>query len=136
MLTAYRIAYGVVLAVFLGNVVMRISERPPASTSLLLGVAGVLLLAILGLLVRFSRTQPTVFWLLVLGWEVLFVWYAWFSPAAPFMFHEAHTLDAGVAAGEGTVHHVKSGVLFGVLFAWFLSLPLARMTRKARAGGV
>jgi hypothetical protein len=134
MLTAYRIAYGLILAAFLGNMVMRISDQPPASTSLLFAIAGLLLLAIFGLVVRFSRIQPTVFWLLVLGWEVLFVWSAWFSPAAPFVFHEAHTLDAGAAARESTIHYVKSGALFGLLFAWFLSLPLAR-TWKGRADG-
>jgi hypothetical protein len=136
MLTAYRIAYGLVLAIFLGNVLIRAGERPSATTFLLLVVAAVLLLSICGLLVRFSRIQPMTFWALVLGWEALFVWYAWFSPASPFLFHEAHAFDAGAAARESTTHYLKAGALFAVLFAWFLSLPLARMAWKNRTPGV
>ena len=128
MLIAYRIAYGLVLAVFIGNVVIATGERPSAVTLLLLVVAAALLRCIGGLLVRFSRSQPTTFWVLVLSWEALFVWYAWFSPPSPFMFHEAHVLDAGAAARESMIHYLKAGALFAVLFVWFLSLPFARQS--------
>src|SRR5690349_9392697 len=117
MLIAYRIAYGLVLAVFLGNVVNATGERPSAATFLLLVVAAALLLCIGGLLIRFSRTQPTTFWVLVISWEALFIWYAWFSPASPFVFHEVHVLDAGAVARESTIHYLKAGGLFAALFA-------------------
>jgi hypothetical protein len=136
MLIAYRIAYGLVLAVFLGNVVIAAGERPSGATFLLLAVAAVLLLCIGGLLVRFSRTKPMIFWVLVLGWEALFIWYAWFSPTSPFVLHEGHILDAGAAARESTIHYLKTGALFAVLSAWFLSLPLARTAWKNRTPGV
>jgi glucan phosphoethanolaminetransferase (alkaline phosphatase superfamily) len=133
MLIAYRIAYGLVLAIFLGNVAIAIGERPSGSTFVLLVVAAIVLLSIFGLLVRFSRTQPTIFWVLVLTWGALFVWYAWFSPASPFALHEAHALDSGAVARESTAHYLKAGTLFGVLFAWFLSLPVVRKKWKGTA---
>jgi len=133
MIGGYRIMYGIVVAVFLGNMVVAAGARPPAATFLLLVVAAVLLVCIGGVLARFSRTQPTTFWVLVLSWEALFVWYAWFSPASPFMFHEVHALDAAAVARENTVHYLKAGTLFGLLFAWFLSLPVARMKWKGKA---
>jgi hypothetical protein len=136
MLIVYRIAYGLVLAAFLGNVVMASKGQTSASVSVLLVTAGVFLFGILGLLVGFSRVQLAVFWVLVLGWEALFVWYAWFSPAAPFVLHEAHSLDANAVARESTLHYLKAGALFAVLFAWFLSLPFARIARKRRAADV
>jgi glucan phosphoethanolaminetransferase (alkaline phosphatase superfamily) len=136
MLTAYRIAYALVLVAFFGNVVMASKGQASAAASLLLVIAAVLLLSTLALLLPFSRIQPAVFWLLVLGWEALFVWYAWFSPAAPFVFHEAHVLDANAAASESTIHYLKAGALFAALFAWFLSLPLVRAAWKNRTSGV
>jgi hypothetical protein len=136
MLSVYRIAYGLVVAVFLGNVVMASRGQTSAPVSVLLLIAGVFLLGILGLLIRFSRVQPAFFWMFVLGWEALFVWYAWFSPAAPFVLHEAHALDANAVARESTIHYLKAGVLFAVLFAWFLSLPFARIARNGRAADV
>lgn len=127
MLTVYRIMYGIILALFLGNIVMASAGRHSAVATALLILSSVLLLAILGVVFRFSRVQPTAFWVLVGGWEILFVWYAWFSPVAPFVFREAHVLDAGGVANESAGHYLKAGLLFGVLFVWFLSLPLARM---------
>ena len=136
MLIVYRIVYGLVAAVFLGNVIMASIEQPSACVSVLFGTAGVLLFGILGLLVGFSRFRPAVFWVLVLGWEALFVWYAWFSPATPFVLHEVHSFDANTVARESTTHYLKAGVLFALLFAWFLSLPFARIAWKGRAAGV
>ena len=132
MLTVYRSAYGIVLALFLGNIVMASNGRHSAFATTLLILSGVLLLAVLGLVFRFWRVQPTAFWVLVGGWEILFIWYAWFSPVAPFVFREAHVLDAGAAANESAAHYLKAGLLFGLLFIWFLSLPLARMKWRSR----
>jgi hypothetical protein len=130
MLTVYRVVYGLVLALLLGNVIMAGKDQHISLETSLLIVAGLMLLAILGLVFRFSRIPPAAFWVLVLGWEVLFVWYAWFSSVAPFVYHEAHALDAGGAANEATAHYVKAGILFGLLFLWFLSLPFARAKWK------
>jgi hypothetical protein len=136
MLTVYRIAYGIVLAVLLGNIVMASKAQNSGVAITLFVLAGVLLLAILGLVLRFSRVQPTLFWVVVVCWEILFIWYAWFSPVAPFLFHEAHVLDAGAAANESAAHYLKAGILFGLLFAWFLSLPFARMKWRGPAAHV
>lgn len=122
----YRIAYGIVLAVFLGNMIVATIDHHAAFSTTLLVIAGILLLAILGLVFLFSRVQPSAFWALVLGWEILFVWYAWFSPVAPFVSHEVHSFDAAAAAREAVAHSVKAGFLFSVLFVWFLSLPFVR----------
>ena len=130
MLVFYRVVYGIILGVFLGNIVMAVKGHTAAPEALLLVAAGLLLCAIVALLVAFRRVQPMIFWVLVLGWEVLFVWYAWFGPVAPFVFHEAHTLDATALARESAIHNVKAGVLFAALSAWFLSLPFARITLR------
>jgi hypothetical protein len=131
MFTGYRIVYGVVLAVFFGNV-LRTNHfaTAPAYVSVLLVAAAASLCGVFMLLLRFSRIRPAVFWGLVLAWEALFVWYAWFSPAAPFALHEVHTFDAPAAAREATLHYVRAGALFALLFAWFLSLPITRLIYK------
>ncbi|HKW87154.1 MAG TPA: hypothetical protein VJN21_00200 [Candidatus Acidoferrales bacterium] len=135
MLVAYRIMYGLVLAVFLGHVAVDIGEQPSATTFVLLVVAAVEQFSICGLLVRFSQTQQTTFWVLVPAWEAVFIWYAWFIPASPFVLHEWHALDAEAVARESAIHYLKAGAEFAVLFALFLSLPVARMAWKNRTHG-
>jgi hypothetical protein len=133
MFIAYRIAYGIVLATFLGNVLWTDYGAASKTTSALLVASAVVLFGIFGLLIGFSRIRPTVFWTLVLAWEALFIWYAWFSPAAPFTLHELHTFETSAAAREITMYRVKAGALFVVLFAWYLSLPIVRVAWKDRA---
>lgn len=134
MLTIYRIAYGLVLAVFLGNV-LTTNFIATASThaSVLLVAVGVSLCCVFVLLLGFSQIPTTAFWVLVAVWEALFVWYAWFSPASPFVLHETHNLDATTAARENTMHYVVAGAVFALLFAWFLSLPITRSIHERRA---
>jgi hypothetical protein len=134
MFTAYRIAYGLVLVVFLGNVVKTSQfATAPGYVSVLSVTAVASLCSLFILLLRFSQTRPAIFWGMVLTWEALFVWYAWFSPAAPFMLHELHTLDASAATREATNHHAEAATIFVVLFAWFLSLPMTRLFYKTSA---
>jgi glucan phosphoethanolaminetransferase (alkaline phosphatase superfamily) len=131
MLTAYRIAYGLVLVVFLGNVLKTIDfKTAPAHVSVLLVAAVVSLSGLFVLLLGFSRIRQTAFWVLVVIWEAFFVWYAWFVPAAPFTLREAHSFDAAAVAHETTVHYLWAGALFAALFAWFLSLPIVRRRRR------
>jgi hypothetical protein len=128
MLTFYRIVYGLVLVVFLGNLLRtNYFATAPTYVSVLLAAAALSLCGLFVLLLRFARIRPTAFWSLVLLWEALFVWYAWFSPAAPFVLHEMHTFDATAGALESKAHYIKAGLVFVVLFAWFLSLPVARL---------
>src|SRR5512146_3367541 len=125
MLTIYKIVYGLVLVVFLGNVLKTIDFRTaPAYQSVLLVLAAVALCGLLASLLGFRRIRPAGFWFLVLVWEALFVWYAWFIPAAPFTLRELHTFDSAAASRETTVHYLWAGALFALLFIWFLSLPL------------
>ena len=123
MLTIYRIAYGLVLVVFLGNLLT-------ASThvSVLLVMVGVSLCCLFVLLLGFSRIPTTAFWVLVAAWEALLVWYAWFSPTSPFVLHETHNLDATAIARENMVHYA----VFALLSTWFLSLPIARSIYERR----
>ncbi len=132
-LIAYRIAYGIVLGVLLGNVLRTAYAAASATVSALLIASAVLLCCVFGLLIGFSRIPPGIFWILVLAWEALFIWYAWFSPTAPFGMHELHTLEMNAAASESTTHYLKAGALFAALFGWFLSLPITRMALKSGA---
>lgn len=77
----------------------------------------------------------TPFWVLIGDWEVLFIWYAWFSPAAPFAPHELHTLEPPAMVQETTGHYVRAGALFVLLCAWFLSLPIVRSNFTRRPVG-
>jgi hypothetical protein len=131
MFTTYRIVYGLVLALFFANVLRtNYLATAPAYVSVLSVAAAASVFGVFMLLLRFSQIRPAVFWGLVLAWEALFVWYAWFSPAAPFALHEVHTFEAPAAAREATLHYVRAGSLFAVLFAWFLSLPITRLVYK------
>lgn len=126
-MTLYRIAYGLVVALFLGNV-LTANYFPSASGSLLalLIALPVSLCSLLGLVIGFSKIRPPMFWSLVLIWLALFVWYGWFSPAAPFALHESHSLDPASAVRERQTHNLVAGALFIVLSLWFLSLPVTR----------
>lgn len=136
MLVAYQLAYGVVLLVFLGNIITAIGfgfRLLVYPTVPLLAVA-LSLCSLLVLLLRFRRVRPATFWAGVLIWEFLFLWYVWFSPPAPFAFHEVHTLDAVAAAHEQFIHNLAAVVLSGLLSLWFLSLPVIRaISGKASA---
>ncbi len=133
MLTAYRIVYGLVVLVFLANVLKTIGFRTaPAHESVLLVAAAVALCGVLTLLLGFARIRPAAFWLFVLVWEALFVWYAWFIPAAPFTLRELHTFDAAAAARETTTHYLRAEAIFTALFLWFLSLPIMRVWHTPR----
>jgi hypothetical protein len=134
MLTIYRIWYGLVLAVFLGNVLTTnlIATAVPHVSALLVAV-GLSLCCVFVLVFGFYRIPTSVFWILVAVWEALFVWYAWFSPASPFVLHETHNLDGTAAAHENRMHSVVAGGAFALLFAWFLSLPITRSVYERRA---
>jgi hypothetical protein len=132
MLTIYRIAYGLVLGVFLANVLKTIDFRTtPLHQSVLLTVAAVSLCGLLVPLLAFDRTRQAFVWPVVVVWELLFIWYAWFIPAAPFTQREAHSFDPTAAAQETMRHNVWAGALFAILFLWFLSLPILHRRRTA-----
>jgi len=135
MLTTYRIAYGLVLAVLLGNVLGR-NHLPsaPFQVSLLLIAFITSLCSVFVSVVRLSRVRTSVLWGLTLAFEALFVWYAWYSPAAPFALHEIHTLDQNAATTESIRHNIESGAVFGLLFAWFVSLPATRLLNRQASG--
>jgi glucan phosphoethanolaminetransferase (alkaline phosphatase superfamily) len=134
MLTLYRIAYGLVVAVFLAKALgTHYITGVPAHVSLLLVAVAVNLSCILTLLLGFSRIRTAAFWVLVVAWEAFFTWWAWFSPGGPFTLHEVHSFDPTMAAREATMHYLRAGVLFGLLFAWFLSLPIIRSRYERRS---
>lgn len=128
MLSVYRIAYGLILAVFLANV-LKVSDFSvwPVHVSALFVVAVLAICGVLAVLVRFTRVPIGPLWVVVIVWEMLFTWYAWFSPAAPFALHELHTLEPTKMGEEASRHYVRSGVLFVLLFGWFLSLVFVRL---------
>jgi hypothetical protein len=127
MLTTYRIVYGLVLSILLGNILRtNYVATAPVRVSILLIAVAASLFCLFILLLGFHRIPATVFWVLVAVCEALFIWYAWFSPASPFILHEAHNLDAAAAARENTMHYIIAGAVFAFLFSWFLSLPIIR----------
>ena len=96
MIGGYRVLYGVVVAVFLGNV-LRTNYFAIAShymAALMIATAG-LLCGLLVLLIAFSRIRPAVSWSVVLAWEAFFIWYGWFSPSSPFALHLKGHLRSG-----------------------------------------
>ena len=127
MLTIYRIAYGLVAVVFLGNVlttnyfalVSRWQWIPIVALLVSLG-------CLLALVIGFTRLRPPLFWVLVIFWLLLFVWYGWFGPTAPFELHEIHTFDPTEALHERYMHNLIAGCIFAALSLWFLSLPVVR----------
>lgn len=133
MLLAYRLAYAIVLGVFLGNILVEgITGTLSVRASPFSVVTVISICSLLAVVVWFRRTRPVVFWILVLFWEILFTCYAWFGPAAPFPLHELHTLTSDQVAREASGHYVRAWALFLVLFAWFLSLPIVRIMGNIR----
>jgi hypothetical protein len=127
MLTAYRIAYGLVVVVFLGNVLTTkyfalVTRWQWIPVIALLASFGCLLALVIGL----TRLRPQVFWGFTIFWLVLFVWYGWFGPTAPFELHEIHTFDPAQALHERHVHNLIAGCIFAALSLWFLSLSVVR----------
>lgn len=133
MLTIYRIVYGLVLGGFAGNLLTSTSLRTESTHIPALTVLGsVSLCCIFILLLGFSRIPTAAFWVLIAVWEAIFVWYAWFSPNSPFVLHETHNFDPAAAGRENMIHYIIAGAVFFVLFAWFLSLPIARSIYERR----
>jgi hypothetical protein len=135
MIGCYRIVYGIVVAVFLGNVLKAsyFSSVPHYIVALMIATAG-LLCGLIVLLIAFSQVRPTVSWSVVLVWEAFFIWYGWFSPSSPFALHELHTMDPPMAAREASAHFVVAIAVFVVLFVWFLSLPIVQSAYSRRKG--
>jgi len=133
MLTTYRIVYGLVLSMLLGNI-LRTNYVTMATirVSIPLIAFAAVLCCLFILLLGFHRIPASVFWVLVAVCEALFIWYAWFSPASPFILHEAHNLDAAAAAREITTHYILAGAVFAFLFFWSLSLPIIRSICERR----
>jgi hypothetical protein len=77
-------------------------------------------------------------WAITFAWCALFSWNAWFSLSSPFVFHEAHTLDAIEAEAEAGRYNAIAIAIYILLLVWFLSFPLvqrvaSRNRRQARA---
>lgn len=127
MLAGYRIDYGAVVVLFLANLLAtNYYGTVPLHTSVLIAAGRVCLVALPVVLVAFSRLKPSILWGIVLAWEALFLWYAWFSPAAPFVLHETPAAKPNAIASERMAHQVQAGALFIGLFLWFLSLGVVR----------
>jgi hypothetical protein len=129
IITLYRIVYALALSVFLANVVngIRLSRGTGELELLLLFAAGASLVANLYLVLSFNRSPAWLFWLAAISWCILFAWYAWYSQAAPFVGHEAHSLDPMQATAESGRHRLFATGLFVLLTAWFISLPFVRL---------
>jgi len=113
MLLAYRIVYFIIDTLLLINLLdTHYFGAVPTSTLVLKPAFAVALCANLILVVAFSRIPARVLWIAISVWQILFTWYAWLSPGAPF-----------IVALE---NRLLAGVLFGALTAWFCSLPLVR----------
>ena len=123
MFLAYRVAYVIIVVLFLANILgTQYIGVVPAATEVLKLASALALYVNLVLVVAFSRIHTFVFWIAISVWQVLFVWYAWLSPGAPF----AEVLRDRALAGS----------LFAVLSAWFCSLPVARtLYRRSGAAG-
>lgn len=118
MFLAYRIGYFIIVVLFFANILgTQYLGVVPAATSVLKLASTVVLCGNLVLVVAFSRIQTIVFWVAISVWQVLFVWYAWLSPAAPFA---VVLRDRALAAG-----------LFALLSAWFYSLPVVRTLHRS-----
>ncbi len=134
MIVCYRIIYGIVVAIFLGNVLKADHFfGVPHHIAVLMMATASLLCALLALLIAFSRMRMTISWSVVLIWEAVFIWYGWFSPSSPFALHELHTVDPQLAAREASAHFHRAVAVFVVLFAWFLSLPIVQSACSKRA---
>jgi hypothetical protein len=133
MISCYRIVYGIVVAVFLGNVLYTnySYSAPHYMVALMIAMTG-LLCGLLVLLIAFFRIRPAVSWVIVLAWEAFFIWYGWFSPSSPFALHELHTINPQMAASEASAHFERSTAIFVILFAWFLSLPIVQSAYSRR----
>ena len=114
MLLAYRSLYGISAALMLANLlVTNYYGAIPRSTTWLVLAAKLSLFCLLAVTIGFPRVKPGVVWAIILSWEALFVWYAWFSLGAPFaLYKETHGV---VAIG-----------LFTGLFLWFMVLGVVR----------
>ncbi|HVN18594.1 MAG TPA: hypothetical protein VMU05_07470 [Dongiaceae bacterium] len=119
MLIAYRIAYGLVAALCLANLLNThyYGEIPRSLPSLVLACK-LSLGAVIASVLLFSRLKPLVIWTVIVVWELLFIWYAWFSPGAPFLLYQPRAI---------------SSMVFLLLFLWFASLALVRSVRPTSA---
>ncbi len=123
MFLAYRIGYFAIAALFLANILSTeyVGAVPAVITALKL-TSALALCGTLVLVVAFSRIHSAVFWITISAWQVLFVWYAWLSPGAPFT--------------ELVRDRAFAVCLFTALSAWFYSLAAVRtFCRRTQGGG-
>jgi len=121
MLLAYRIVYFIIVVLFLVNLLGTeyVGVVPPATVVLKMASVAALCVNLI-LVVAFSGIRSLAFWIAISLWEILFVWYAWLSPGAPFT----------VVLRD----RMLASLLFAVLSVWFCSLPVVRAAhRRSRA---
>ena len=117
----YRTLYVLVLIIFLANAVTRSqpSFGGEMAGMVLYFVSCVLLLGtVLMTCIRHRESMKSI-WAVTLAWCFLFSWYAWVSQSSPFLFREAHTLDAVQATAEATRYKVTGGIIFVLLLTCF-----------------
>lgn len=130
-LRVYRILFGLIVILLLGNILRTNFATDQNHGSVLRAAVVASLCSLFVLLFGFSRIPVAVFWSLVVIWEALFVWYAWFSAVSPFVIHEVHSVDAAAVSHEVTMHYLGAGAVFVLLFMLFLSLPITRSNCRA-----
>ncbi len=119
MFVAYRVIYGIFAAFVLANLLnTHYYGAVPGSTSWLVLACKLSLVALILGTLALSRIKLLLVWGIILVWEGLFIWYAWFSPGAPF-----------------TIYFTRATaiVLFASLFLWFMSLGFMRTSRASSA---
>ena len=130
----YRTLYVLVLVVFLANAVTRsqLSFSGEMAGVLLYFVSCIVLLAtVLTTGIRHRESMKSI-WTVTLAWCLLFSWYAWLSQSSPFLFREAHSLDAVQATAEAERYKATGGTIFALLLIWFLSFPLIQRYSSLR----
>ena len=120
----YRLLYAAVLLIVVANLAKSVHFQAGQSytENLLLVVGSVVGLALVVLLLIFPRSGTAALSLAIIGWLVLFSWFAWWSSASPFRLHESHSFDSLQYAMELHRHDLIAGAVFGLLCVWFASL--------------
>lgn len=124
----YRTLYVLVLVVCGANSVKRSPLNFDGQMVGVLLLAASCLLLFGTVLITAIKNAPSegFVWAVTFAWCALFSWDAWFSLSSPFVFHEAHTLDAIKAEAEAGRYNAIALAIFILLLVWFLSFPLVQ----------
>lgn len=124
--TIYRVVYcatlAIILAILFEGLPFLYARSVPKALLLWAYVFVVIAAGVITVLAE--RTSKHLTWAVVVAFCALFTWHGWCGPNGFFIQTEFHSVDGLAAAAEKARFTERAIILYVIMLAWFISLPV------------